>query len=147
MKVKQVECSDVTCSAVCSMSTDELHERVSAPHRFETALAGARRAELDPAVVAALAEAGEAYGGTLVDGAPYAWVEGPREDARRRVVDALARLAELRETAGELEGALAALEGAISADPVAEELYRRLMRLQGQLGRPDAVRHAAHRGA
>jgi DNA-binding SARP family transcriptional activator len=108
--------------------------------RFETALAGARRAELDPAVAAALAEAGEAYGGTLLDGAPYVWVEGPREDARRRVVDALARLAELRETAGELEGALAALEGAISADPVAEELYRRLMRLQGQLGRPDAVR-------
>src|SRR5512132_57764 len=108
--------------------------------RFETALAGARRAELDPAVAAALAEAGEAYGGTLLDGVPYAWVEGPREDARRRVVDALARLAELRETAGELEGALAALEGAISADPVAEELYRRLMRLQGQLGRPDAVR-------
>ena len=36
--------------------------------------------------------------------------------------------------------ALAALEGAISADPVAEELYRRLMRLQGKLGRPDAVR-------
>jgi len=108
--------------------------------RFETALAGARRAELDPAVAAALAEAGEAYGGTLLDGAPYAWVEGPREDARRRAVDALARLAELRETAGELEGALAALEGAISADPVAEELYRRLMRLQSQLGRPDAVR-------
>ena len=57
--------------------------------RFETALAGARRAELDPAVAAALAEAGEAYGGTLLDGAPYAWVEGPREDARRRAVDAL----------------------------------------------------------
>ena len=108
--------------------------------RFETALAGARRAELDPAVAAALAEAGEAYGGTLVDGAPYAWVEGPREDARRRAVDAQARLAELRVTAGDLEGALAALEGAISADPVAEELYRRLMRLQGQLGRTDAVR-------
>jgi DNA-binding SARP family transcriptional activator len=108
--------------------------------RFETALAGARRAELDPAVAAALAEAGEAYGGTLLDGAPYAWVEGPREDARRRAVDAQARLAELRETAGELEGALAALEGAISADPVAEELYRRLMRLQAGLGRPDAVR-------
>jgi DNA-binding SARP family transcriptional activator len=35
---------------------------------------------------------------------------------------------------------LAALEGAISADPVAEELYRRLMRLQAGLGRPDAVR-------
>ena len=78
--------------------------------RFETALAGARRAELDPAVAAALAEAGEAYGGTLLDGAPYAWVEGPREDARRRAVDAQARLAELRETPG-AEGALARWRG------------------------------------
>jgi DNA-binding SARP family transcriptional activator len=33
-----------------------------------------------------------------------------------------------------------ALELAIAADPVAEELYRRLMRLQADLGRPDAVR-------
>jgi hypothetical protein len=32
----------------------------------------------------ALAQAGEAYGGTLLDGAPYAWVEVPREDTRRR---------------------------------------------------------------
>jgi hypothetical protein len=34
---------------------------------------------------------------------------------------------------------LQALEQAISADPVAEELYRRLMRLQTGLGRLDAV--------
>jgi DNA-binding SARP family transcriptional activator len=100
----------------------------------------ARRADLDSAVAAALAEAGEAYGGVLLDGAPYAWVEPPREDTRRRAVDALARLGELREAAGDREGALAALEQAIDADPVAEELYRRLMRHQADLGRPDAVK-------
>jgi hypothetical protein len=33
VKVKKVECSDVTCSAVCFMSTDELHELVYAPHK------------------------------------------------------------------------------------------------------------------
>jgi DNA-binding SARP family transcriptional activator len=27
----------------------------------------------------------------------------------------------------------------VAVDPVAEELYRRLMRLQAELGRPDAV--------
>ena len=32
-----------------------------------------------------------------------------------------------------------ALEQAIAADLVAEELYRRLMRLQAELGRPDGV--------
>jgi DNA-binding SARP family transcriptional activator len=110
--------------------------------RFQAALAAARRAQLDPAVAAALAEAGEAYGGVLLDGAPYAWVEVPREDLRRRAVDALARLAELRQAAGDLEGALGALEQAVAADPVAEELYRRVMRLEAELGRPDAVRRA-----
>ena len=108
--------------------------------RFQQALAAARHAQLDPAVAAALADAGEAYGGALLDGAPYAWVEVPREDIRRRAVDALARLAELRQAVGDPEGALVALEQAIGADPVAEELYRRVMRLEAELGRPDAVR-------
>jgi DNA-binding SARP family transcriptional activator len=75
----------------------------------------------------------------LLDGTPYTWVEIPREDLRRRVVDALAHLAALRQAADDPQGALAALEQAIAADPVAEELYRRLMRLQGNLGRPDAL--------
>jgi DNA-binding SARP family transcriptional activator len=108
--------------------------------RVQQALAAARRAQLDPAVAAALAEVGEAYGGVLLDGAPYAWVEVPREDLRRQAVDALARLAELRHAADDLEGALAALEQALEADPVAEELYRRIMRLEAALGRPDAVK-------
>jgi len=85
---------------------------------------------------AALAQAGEAYGGALLDGVAYGWVEGPREDTRRWAVDALARLAELRQAADDLPGAVEALERAIIADPVAEELYRRLMRLQADLERP-----------
>jgi DNA-binding SARP family transcriptional activator len=108
--------------------------------RFQSALAAARRAQLDPAIATALAEAGQAYGGTLLDGVSYAWVEVPREAARRRAVDALARVAELHQAAGDHEGALAALEQAVDADPVAEELYRRLMQLQAELGRPDAVK-------
>jgi DNA-binding SARP family transcriptional activator len=108
--------------------------------RFQQALAAARHAQLNPAVAAALAQAGEAYGGVLLDGAPYAWVEVPREEVRRRAVDALARLAELRQAAGDQQGALSALEQAVAADPVAEELYRRVMRLEAELDRPDAVR-------
>jgi DNA-binding SARP family transcriptional activator len=108
----------------------------------QAALATARRAELDPAVVGALAEAGDAYGGPLLDGAPFVWVEGPREDLRRRAVDALARLCELRQAGGDAQGAMVALEQAISVDPVAEELYRRLMRLEASL---NAVRFAALR--
>jgi DNA-binding SARP family transcriptional activator len=107
---------------------------------FQRALTAARRAELDTAVAAALAQAGDAYGGALLEGAHYAWAELPREATRRRAVDALAHLAELRHTAGDLEGALAALEQAVADDPVAEELYRRIMRLEAALGRPDAVK-------
>jgi DNA-binding SARP family transcriptional activator len=108
--------------------------------RFQQALAAARHAQLDPAVSAALAQAGDVYGGVLLDSAPYAWVEVPREELRRRAVDALARLAQLRQGAGDQEGALSALEQAVAADPVAEELYRRVMRLEAELGRPGAVR-------
>jgi DNA-binding SARP family transcriptional activator len=75
-----------------------------------------------------------------LDGVAYGWVEGPREDTRRWAVDALARLAELRQAADDLPGAVEALERAIIADPVVEELYRRLMRLQADLERPDAER-------
>jgi DNA-binding SARP family transcriptional activator len=107
--------------------------------RFQAAVAAARRADLDTAVAAALTQAGEAYLGDLLDGVPYGWVEIPREDTRRQAVDALARLAELRQAADDLPGAVVALEQAIVADPVAEELYRRLMRFQADLGRPDAV--------
>jgi len=74
--------------------------------RFQQALAAARHAQLDPAVAAALAQAGEAYGGVLLDGAPYVWAEVAREEVRRRAVDALARLAELRQGAGDQQGAL-----------------------------------------
>src|SRR6266511_1336531 len=38
------------------------------------------------------------------------------------------------------EQAIAVLEAAIGRDPVNEELYQRVMRIHGRLGRPDAVR-------
>ena len=53
-------------------------------------------------------------------------------------MDALARLAAARDGRG--AGGGVGLWRGRWRDPVAEELYRRLMRLQGQLGRPDAVR-------
>lgn len=104
--------------------------------RFEDALARARNADDDATTTAALADAAHAYGGELAAGAFYAWVETPREDLRRRAVDALARLADLHQGVGDFDGALAALEQAVEVDPYAEELYRRLMTVQFSLGRP-----------
>src|SRR5579884_2530658 len=96
--------------------------------RFEAALAAATTAT-DAAAVEALEAATGAYGGDLCAGTYFAWVDGAREDLRRRAVDAAARLAELKVDGGDLEGAVLAVERAIAADPYAEDLYRRLMGL------------------
>jgi DNA-binding SARP family transcriptional activator len=112
--------------------------------RFESALAEAKhaaRADDQAAETAALTGAAEAYGGQLLDGHAGSWVTIPREDLRRRAVNAVARLAGLRQQAGDQTGALAALQQAITIDPVAEELYRRTMRLQADLGLLDEARH------
>ncbi len=108
--------------------------------RFENALTDAAAATEPAAAGEALERATAAYGGDLCDGAYYEWVEAAREDLRRRAVDASARLAELRHASGDGDGALDALEQAVRHDPYTEELYRRIMRLQADLGRPDAVR-------
>ncbi len=111
--------------------------------RFESGLADAKRAadaQDADAESSALTGAAAAYGGELLEGSPDAWVTIPREDLRRRAVDAFTRLAQVRETAGDDEGAVAALDKGIAADPFAEELYRRAMRLQARLGLTDDAR-------
>lgn len=110
--------------------------------RFQAALTEATTGSDDAAVVAALQRATGTYRGDLVEGTYYDWAEAPREDLRRRAVDAAARLAELHERANDPEAALAVLEIALRHDPYTEELYRRTMRFQADLGRPDAVRRA-----
>jgi len=109
--------------------------------RFEEALAastpGQRHAvPSTDALEAAVAE----YGGELLNGDPWQWVEGAREDLRRRALDAVAHLAERRMEAGDLDAALTALEHGLEIDAISEELYRRTMDIQGQLSRRDAIR-------
>src|SRR6266511_170166 len=56
----------------------------------------ARRTTTDQQVMAALGGLVSFYSGGLFDDADYEWARVPREELRRRAVDALARLAELR---------------------------------------------------
>ena len=107
--------------------------------RFQAALATAARATDPAALATALSQAVTAYNGSFAEGERLEWVEAPREDLRRRAINAATRLAELHQRAGQLDPALAALEQAITWDPHVEELYRRIMRLQAALHRPDAV--------
>jgi DNA-binding SARP family transcriptional activator len=108
--------------------------------RFQAALAAATATTDTQTKLDALTQAAAAYGGTLLEGADYDWAEAAREELRRQAADVAGRLAELREQLGDLDGAIAALEDGARWDAYNEELHQRIMRLQAQLGRLDAVR-------
>ena len=107
---------------------------------FQHALADAARAPDDKGAAVALRRAVEAFGGDLVQGSGWLWVEPVREDLHRRAVDAHLRLAEVEEGLGNPVAAEAVLERVIDLDRYSEEPYRRLMILQAKTGRIDAVK-------
>jgi DNA-binding SARP family transcriptional activator len=77
------------------------------------------------------------YAGDLLAGADWAWAETPRDDVRQRVLDVLVWLGDVRWASGDARGSWQALQRAVEVDPYAEQIYRRIMRLQSKLGRPD----------
>lgn len=108
--------------------------------RFQNALGDAAHTHDPQTAREALANAAGLYRGDLLAAADYLWIEPAREDLHRRALDAHARLAELHAGAGRVEVAIETLEHAIVLDPLAEEMYRRLITLLAQLGRPDAIK-------
>lgn len=107
--------------------------------RFRTALTAAANARDDDSCRASLQVAAEQWRGDLVPDIDSMWIDEIRETLRRDAADTMARLAELHEH--EAPGqALAYLERAITVDRYQEALYQRIMRLQADLGRPDAAR-------
>jgi DNA-binding SARP family transcriptional activator len=108
--------------------------------RLEDALREARHADKTADLAAALRRATKECVGDLLNGSYYEWAETPREDIRRRSLDALAKLADIRADSGDVDAVIAILEDAIRLDPYAEEFYRRLMTMQAKLGHRDAAR-------
>jgi DNA-binding SARP family transcriptional activator len=106
---------------------------------FQCALAEASLATDDRAAGESLRRATDAYTGELLVGSDYPWIEPIRRDLHRRCLDALLRLAEIDDQAGNPESAVSALEKAIELDRYAEEPYRRLMILQAARNRPATV--------
>jgi nucleoid-associated protein YgaU len=118
------------------------------------------------AEVTALGGLTSEHRGEALDGVAYTWAEHVRESTRRRLTDALARLADLLDptiaavaqidaataptrtltgaamppSAAQPAAALAALEQAAEVDPYNEQLYRRMMHLHARAGRTDGVR-------
>ncbi len=107
--------------------------------RFDTALDQAQAATDQDDQLTALRRATACYHGPLCDGTAFDWTERYAEPARRRAVDALARIAGILQPASP-EQALATLETALVHDPYNEALYQRIMHIQVGLGRPDAAR-------
>ena len=108
---------------------------------FQDALGVAARAEDDQVARAALRRAVDAYRGELLAGIDYLWVEPVRQDLHRRALDAHLRLADLEDRLGNPDAADATLHRAIDINRYAEEPYRRLMTLQAERGRLDAIAH------
>ena len=106
---------------------------------FQSALSDAAQATDDKQARTALRRAVDAYGGDLLAGTDYPWVEPVRQDLHRRALDAYLRLAELEAHTGHPESAVDTLENVIELDRYAEEPYRRLMALHAAHGRLDAV--------
>ena len=77
------------------------------------------------------------YDGDLLFGLDWFWLDTPREDLRQRMVDVLVWLGDRRWAAGDARAAWSALQRALEVDPYAEQIYRRIMRLQAKLSRPD----------
>jgi DNA-binding SARP family transcriptional activator len=107
--------------------------------RFQAALPPPGASTGDPEWAAALQDAADMYDGELLAGVDWAWADVPREDLRRRAVDVLVSLGATRLVAGDVRGALDVLSHAIEVDPLAEQLYRRIMRLHARQFRPDEV--------
>jgi DNA-binding SARP family transcriptional activator len=107
--------------------------------QFDAALDQAQAAASDQDQLAALQQAAALYQGPLADGAGYDWAERYAEPARRRAVDALARIADILQPNGP-EHALTVLETALAHDPYNEAVYQKIMHVQARLGRPDAAR-------
>jgi len=107
--------------------------------QFQDALASAAHAANDDERYVTLQVAVGLWRGDVGLGIDSVWIDAHRETQRRDAVDTLARLAELTQ-AGDAEQCLGYLETAITIDRYQEPLYRRIMRLQGNLGRPDAAR-------
>jgi DNA-binding SARP family transcriptional activator len=101
---------------------------------FEEALSRVGRDGVDDTDLAALREAADLYRSDLLPGNYDEWLVETREGLRRRHLDALARLADLLERRGELAEAVTVGERLVAGDPLREESYQLLMRVNARRG-------------
>ncbi|MGA5304582.1 BTAD domain-containing putative transcriptional regulator [Nucisporomicrobium flavum] len=109
-----------------------------------TAIHAANAATDDTTALAALRKAADLYAGDFADGNDHTWMNDHATNYRHQLLAVYARIAEILES-DHPDQAIAALERALEFDPVNEELYQRIMRIHGRVGRPDVVRRTLRR--
>ena len=92
-----------------------------------------------------LAKAVELYRGELLPGYYEDWILREREQLAEAYLRALGQLAKITEERGDVAGAVAVLRRALSAEPLAEALLRRLLRLYARTGQHAAALSAYRR--
>ena len=80
------------------------------------------------------------YRGHLAEGVTSGWIMVYRENVRRDALDAAANLADILVEQGKLEQAIAVYDKARDIDPFNESVCQRIMRLQLEIGHPDAAK-------
>lgn len=117
------------------------------PHLFDvdlwrmfTAIDAANKADDEQTCLAALQEAvGQYHGDFANNQSSQTWFAEYASEPRHRYLCALTRIAEILEP-DQPDQAIAVLERAIRDDPLNEEVYQRLFRIQGRTARPEDVR-------
>ncbi|MFN2230664.1 MAG: AAA family ATPase [Anaerolineae bacterium] len=92
----------------------------------------------------ALVRAVERYAGDLLPSCYDDWIRPERERLRARYLDALERLAQLLEEAGDTRAAIEHTQRLLRHDPLHEPAYRRLMRLHAAQGDRAGALHVYH---
>ncbi len=139
----QIEHPAARTGTVLVGNRDTVHLDASAVaidvQEFRDALRAARSAG-DPAQRRRLlAKAVELYRGELLPGCYEDWILREREQLGEAYLRALGQLAKLNEQRGDVAGAVVVLRQALSAEPLAEGLLRRLLRLFARTGQRAAA--------
>jgi len=106
---------------------------------FERLIGDAERCDDAAQAVVGFRDALALYRGEFCDDTYYPWLEEARERFRNLFVEASARLAYLLSTVERHDEALSVLDRAIRIDPVSEDLIRRAMAIEAELGRRAAA--------
>ncbi len=111
--------------------------------RFQAALGKAAHADNDGTRQDELRTAAALWRGEFTAGHDGEWIDSWRETLRRDAADVLTRLAQMHGNESPDE-AIALLERATTIERYQESLYRRIIQIQGKLGRRDAARRTYH---